>query len=93
MVGVKKTLEEFISESSIKHNGKFDYSKSIYINYTTNLIIICPIHGEFIQTPCDHLNTKYGCPGCVKQHMGDLTRHSTDEFIKTASLLHDNYYS
>lgn len=92
MVGVKKTLEEFISEASMKYNGKFDYSKSVYVNYTTPLIIICPIHGEFVQRPSDHFRSSFGCFECSRPHMGkDLI--SSEEFIKRASKLHDNYYS
>lgn len=33
-----------------KFGDKFDYSKVNYINYSTPITIICPIHGEF-QTP------------------------------------------
>jgi very-short-patch-repair endonuclease len=59
----RKTIEKFIIESNFIHNNKYDYSKSIYINNRIKLIIICPTHGEFIQTPKDHLNN-HGCPSC-----------------------------
>ena len=57
-------LEQFIEKSVIKFGDKFDYSKFIYINAKTKSIIICPLHGEFTQTPDKHLNTKYGCKLC-----------------------------
>jgi hypothetical protein len=44
------TNKEFIEKSKIIHNDKYNYSKSIYINCKTRIIIICPIHGEFEQT-------------------------------------------
>lgn len=57
-------LENFLLKSKIKFSDKFDYSKFIYVNAKTKSIIVCPIHGEFIQTPDKHLNSKYGCNLC-----------------------------
>jgi len=57
------TLEEFISSSNAIHKGKFDYSKCLYINSKTDVIIICPLHGEFKQTPSTHQSSQ-GCPDC-----------------------------
>lgn len=56
----KGDLEYFINKARTVHGDKYDYSKSVYINNATKLIIICPIHGEFLQSPNKHLN---GC-GC-----------------------------
>ena len=52
----KLTIDEFIKISNIKHNNKYDYSLSIYINSRTKVKIICPIHGEFEQNINKHLN-------------------------------------
>ena len=60
----RATLKQFIEKSKKVHGDKYDYSKSIYINSKTKLIIICPIHGEFIQIPSDHYLSKCGCPKC-----------------------------
>ena len=57
------TLEEFIEKANKIHNGKYDYTKSKYINNKTDLIITCPKHGDFPQTPQNHLSGK-GCPYC-----------------------------
>jgi predicted GIY-YIG superfamily endonuclease len=57
-------LKRIINEGSIIHNNKYNYEKSIYINSETSVIIICPIHGEFKQTPYNHINKKCGCPIC-----------------------------
>jgi hypothetical protein len=61
----KKTTEQFIQESNIKHEGAYDYSKVKYVNSHTNVEIICPKHGSFSQSPTSHL-TKSGCPDCSK---------------------------
>lgn len=48
----KMTTEEFIAKAREVHGDKYDYSKVNYINNSTKVIIICPIHGEFEQTDC-----------------------------------------
>lgn len=52
----------FIYKAEDVHGKKYDYSKVNYIKATKEVIIICPIHGEFTQTPQRHLR---GC-GCQK---------------------------
>ena len=62
--------ELFIKKANIKHSLKYDYSKVEYINATTKVIIICPLHGEFKQTTNNHL-TGFGCPSC-NESKGEL---------------------
>ena len=61
----KKTTEQFIKEAIRLHGNKYDYSKVVYKNSYSKVIIICPIHGEFLQTPNEHLHG-HGCPICAK---------------------------
>lgn len=59
----KLTIESF-SEISLKiHKGKYDYSLVDYKNNKTNVIINCPLHGQFLQRPSNHLKG-CGCPKC-----------------------------
>ena len=71
--GTKKlTLNEFIERANNVHGfGRYNYSKVNYIDYSTEIIIICPIHGDFPQTPSDHLNGK-GCSVCNKKSKGEI---------------------
>ena len=63
--GTKKlTTEEFIEMANIIHVNKYDYSKVEYINTDTKVCIICPEHGEFWQTPHNHIGSRQGCPNC-----------------------------
>jgi len=57
------TKEQFISRATKAHGKKFSYEKSMYINMRKPITIICPDHGEFIQSPMNHLKTE-GCPAC-----------------------------
>ncbi len=57
------TLEDFIRKARLIHGDKYDYSKVVYVNSHTKVIIVCPTHGEFEQTPNNHINGQ-GCPKC-----------------------------
>jgi hypothetical protein len=74
----KKTLLEFIKEANKVHNSKYDYSKVDYINNKKEVCIICPIHGEFYQSPISHLKGN----GCQKCNGG--VRDTTEAFIEKA---------
>lgn len=67
---LKSSINVFKEKSNIIHNNKYDYSKSIYENARTKIIIVCPIHGEFLQTPFKHLNSYYGCKLCGQENNG-----------------------
>lgn len=59
--------EEFISKARKVHGNKYDYSKVKYKGSQTNVKIICPIHGEFMQRPNNHLSGR-GCSYCNKKY-------------------------
>ena len=53
----------WIERAKIIHHGKYDYSRVTYLNNHTPISIICPLHGEFMQTPANHIKGQ-GCPIC-----------------------------
>lgn len=55
-----RDTKSFIKTAKQKHGDLYDYSKVDYKNSSTKVCIICQKHGEFWQTPNDHLD---GC-GC-----------------------------
>lgn len=57
------TKNKFIEKANKAHFNKYNYSKVDYINNSTKVCIICPDHGEFWQTPANHLQGS-GCPKC-----------------------------
>lgn len=93
-----KYQENFICKANIKYNNKFDYSKVEYVNNHTKVCIICPIHGEFWQTPYKHLmkDRKYGCPLCGQDNSKFKTISKKEEhaenFITKAIKKHNNKY-
>ena len=59
----KLTTEEFIKRARAVHGDKYDYSRVEYVNNRAKVIIVCPKHGEFPQSPQKHLSGQ-GCPNC-----------------------------
>ena len=45
----------FISRSLLIHNNKYSYDNTIFLNSNDKVIITCPIHGDFKQSPNNHL--------------------------------------
>ena len=59
------TTEGFIESAKKIHGNKYDYSKTVYNGSHNNKVIItCPEHGDFMQTPKNHL-CGHGCPICA----------------------------
>jgi hypothetical protein len=85
------TLDEFIGKANKVHSDKYDYSKVIYINSEESVIIICKIHGEFIQEPNSHLQG-FGCKKCGIISRSDKQRQTPQEFIIKAREIHGDRY-
>ena len=88
---IKFDKNKFIDKANKIHNFKYDYSKVEYVNAHTKVCIICPEHGEFWQTPNNHLNGN-GCPQCKNRKISDSLRNTKDEFISKSNTLHNYKY-
>ena len=69
------------------HGNKYDYSKVEYKTAHDKILIICPEHGEFRQTPNHHLMGN-GCPKCSKRNWA----YTTEEYVSMAQKVWDNKY-
>lgn len=92
MKSLEERKQEFIQKAKNKFGDKFDYSKVEYVNVDTKVLIKCPIHGFFWQSPYKHLQSHTGCPKCSNliPHRKRLTK---DELLKRFNKIHDNKYS
>lgn len=61
----RKDLNYVIKMGTIIHNGKYDYSLTKFNRMFDQITIVCPKHGEFRQTPANHINHKQNCPACM----------------------------
>ena len=66
--GVRLTTDEFIVKASDVHDEFYSYKKVKYLNTATKVCITCPEHGDFWQTPNNHLFGA-GCPVCPQSMM------------------------
>ncbi len=77
--------EDIIRRFKEVHGDKYDYSKVEYVNMYKKVCIICPEHGEFWQTPINHIKER----GCYKCHHWGL---NTEEWIKIFKTTHGDKY-
>ena len=85
------TTEQFINKAIEKHGNKYDYSKVNYINSKHQVIIGCPIHGDFLQFPDKHLYG-YGCRKCADNYTANIHMKTTEQFINEAIQIHGMRY-
>ena len=71
-VGKGLNRDEIIEKFVSVHGNKYDYSKVVYNGMHNKVVIICPEHGEFKQTPTKHILGQ-GCGKCG--HMVKLTQN------------------
>lgn len=81
------TQAEFLQRAQEVHGDKYDYSKAVYVNTTTKIIIGCKVHGDFLQTPATHLKGS-GCKKCVVE----AQRWTQARFIEEARAVHGDKY-
>lgn len=60
---LRKKEKQYIKEVLEIHKGKYNYSRSKYVNNHTEIEIICPKHGSFLQNAGNHL-AGFGCSKC-----------------------------
>ena len=61
----RKSQETYIKQARNVHNGKYDYSFTVYNNARSKIKINCPEHGIFIQEAASHIKG-IGCPNCQR---------------------------
>ena len=81
----------FFTKCNLLHNEKYDYSKSVYKNNRTKIIIICPEHGEFLQTPNSHLQG-HGCKKCGYSRFNTTLNTRKELFLAKAISIHGDIY-
>ena len=84
-------IDEFIEKAKKVHGEKYDYSKVEYVNSKTKVCIICPEHGEFWQTPSEHLNG-CGCKKCASDKLQKKFQLSKQQFVSKSLKVHGDKY-
>ena len=82
----KMDTKLFINKSKNIHGDKYIYTNTKYINSCSKVKIICSEHGEFEQTPNNHISKGQGCYVCL----GEV--HDSESFKNICSVVHDNKF-
>ena len=79
-------LDEFLRRARSLHGERYDYQHVKYSTNGTSVRIVCPEHGEFLQTPAKHLIGR-GCQKC-----GGTARRSRADWLALAAAKHKAKY-
>lgn len=85
--GYRYSQQEWILEANRVHNNKYNYDETNYVNYSTKVIIICPIHKNFKKSPYRHLKGE-GCNQC-----NGYLYPTTENWVTHCSKIHNNFYN
>ena len=92
MNSLNKRKTAFLHKAELVHGTKYDYSKVNYTYARDKVIIICPLHGEFVKTPNKHLGGQ-GCPECSNEKIAAERTKPFKVFKDQASKLYGNHYT
>lgn len=79
------TQDKFLEEAEKHNDGRYDFSKVVYVNNNTKVEIICKEHGSFWTLPRTFL-AGHHCPKCQKRYS------DTEYFIEQAKKKHGDKY-
>jgi len=84
----KLTKEEFVQRAIDVHKDRYSYQNVEYVKMLQKVCITCKVHGDFWQTPADHL-WNHGCPKCK----ADKRSFSWVEMFNQFPDKNKNYYT
>ena len=83
--------EKYKYDLDVIHKSKYDYSKVLWRGVDSNIIVICPNHGDFTIRPADHKSGR-GCVVCSKETRIQYNKHDTQIFIEKSNEIWNNLY-
>lgn len=89
---MKNSLDDFLKKAKIVHGDFYDYKEVDYQTARKKIKIICPIHGEFLQQPGNHLGGQ-GCNVCGVIRTSSKQSSNTQDFINKSRVVHGNFYN
>jgi len=84
----KLTKEKFVQRAIDVHKDRYSYQNVEYVKMLQKVCITCKVHGDFWQTPADHL-WNHGCPKCK----ADKRSFSWVEMFNQFPDKNKNYYT
>src|ERR1700722_3393811 len=91
-MGRIKTQEEILLSFNKTHGKTYKYDNFIYYGYQIKSYITCFWHGDFLQTPDNHICGK-GCPKCGEISRGFANSKTVQQFVVQADIKHNYKYN
>jgi hypothetical protein len=84
--------EDFINKAKLKFGETLIFDKTIYDKSGKDIIVTCPVHGDFTTTPTKLMNTKNGCNQCAIEIVAKTHRYTQEEYFNIIFDVHGDYY-
>lgn len=88
----KLGTSSFVARSVELNGDRYSYEKTSYTGPLSKLTLTCSMHGDFQQTPNNHLYSGSGCPYCSNEARGYARRLTMDRFLEMAKTSHGEAY-
>ena len=88
----KYTTPELVLLAKEIHGDKYGYNKVDYKGSQINITLTCPIHGDFLTIPANHLQGS-GCPNCKGTAISEAKSYTKEEYIEHAKAVHGDKYN
>jgi len=84
-----KIFLERVQAKNSEMFDQYDYSKTVYVNLSTKVIVTCRAHGDFNVWPGDHMRGMSGCKQCIskKRKQTNIQRYGTEQFFSRNDLM------
>lgn len=86
-MGKKITNEEWIRQRTAQYRGYYTYERTVYEGNRKNVIITCPVHGDFTTTGSGH--TRSGCLKCYHNRLKKPVDVVIEKFISVHGTRYD----
>lgn len=90
------TTEDWIQRAIERWGDKYDYSRAVYVNRSTSVEILCPVHGAVWVNPEYHIRKvegNTGCTKCGKSNTNKDRRILFEEFVMRSRMMFGEKYS
>lgn len=82
----------FVDRAIKVHGDKYTYDNVVYTKSSEKVLITCPAHGDFPQTPSEHLQGS-GCKKCANEQNAKRNLKPFEVFVEEANNIHDHKYT
>ena len=84
-----RVINNFLEKAKAAHNNKYTYDNATFEANSENVIVTCPIHGDWETSRHRHINATIGCPECAK--LARRENFIKEVIVKAKAIYGDRY--